>query len=88
MTAFGSKETAIEAMRHGAVDYLEKPFDVEEMRLSSGTPFGQKRLADENRRPQGDASRCNTLRDPRALAPDPARSSSWWRAWPGPRARC
>ena len=31
MTAYGSKETAIEALRLGAYDYIEKPFDVEEM---------------------------------------------------------
>ncbi len=31
MTAYGSKETAIEALRLGAYDYIEKPFDVEEL---------------------------------------------------------
>ncbi|SVD05738.1 uncharacterized protein METZ01_LOCUS358592, partial [marine metagenome] len=28
MTAFGTTQTAIQAMRHGAYDYLLKPFDV------------------------------------------------------------
>lgn len=33
ITGFGSIETAVEAMKHGAFDYLEKPFKVEELRL-------------------------------------------------------
>ena len=31
MTAFGSMETAIEAMKHGAYDYMLKPFDREQL---------------------------------------------------------
>ncbi len=50
ITAYGSKETAIEAMRHGAVNYLEKPFDVEEMRLHVRRALGHRQLRDENRR--------------------------------------
>jgi len=33
ITAFGSIETAVEAMKHGAYDYLEKPFKLDELRL-------------------------------------------------------
>jgi len=33
ITAFGSIETAVEAMKNGAFDYLEKPFKVEELKL-------------------------------------------------------
>jgi two-component system response regulator AtoC len=33
ITGFGSIETAVETMKHGAFDYLEKPFKVEELRL-------------------------------------------------------
>ena len=32
LTGFGSLETAQEAVRHGATDYLQKPFDIEELR--------------------------------------------------------
>ena len=32
MTAFSSTETAIEALRSGALDYISKPFDVDEMK--------------------------------------------------------
>ncbi len=47
MTAFGSVEGAVEAMRHGARDYLEKPWDNARLvapccapRWSSGAPCG------------------------------------------------
>ncbi len=50
ITAYGSKETAIEAMRHGAVNYLEKPFDIEEMRLHVRRALRHRELRDENRR--------------------------------------
>ena len=33
ITGFGSIETAVETMKHGAFDYLEKPFTVEELKL-------------------------------------------------------
>ena len=33
MTAFASTETAVEAMRLGAVDYFTKPFSMDELRL-------------------------------------------------------
>ena len=32
ITAFGSIETAVEAMKKGAYDYLEKPFKLEELK--------------------------------------------------------
>ena len=34
MTAWASVETAVEAMRRGAADYLPKPLDLDELRLS------------------------------------------------------
>jgi len=34
ITGFGSIDTAVDAMKHGAFDYLEKPFKVEEFRLA------------------------------------------------------
>jgi DNA-binding NtrC family response regulator len=34
ITGFGSIESAVEAMKHGAYDYLEKPFKVDELRLA------------------------------------------------------
>ncbi len=34
ITGFGSIETAVEAMKNGAFDYLEKPFKVDELKLT------------------------------------------------------
>src|SRR3984957_18203374 len=33
ITAFGTIETAVEAMKNGAYDYLEKPFKLDELNL-------------------------------------------------------
>jgi DNA-binding NtrC family response regulator len=33
ITGFGSVETAVEAMKHGAFDYLEKPFKLDQIRM-------------------------------------------------------
>src|SRR5688572_15003421 len=34
MSAYGAVETAIEAMRHGAYDYISKPFNADEVILA------------------------------------------------------
>ncbi len=48
MTAYGSKETAIAALNEGATYYVEKPFDLEEMKVVVRKTFEQRRLATEN----------------------------------------
>ncbi len=48
MTAFGSVETAVEAMKAGASNYLLKPFSLEEMRLVVRKELDVRRLRDEN----------------------------------------
>ena len=50
MTAFASTETAIEAMKQGACDYLTKPFQVDEVHLVIQNVLEQRRLRQENRR--------------------------------------
>jgi DNA-binding NtrC family response regulator len=50
MTAFGSLETAIEAMRQGAFDYLTKPFKLGEVSLAIQRALEDRRLREENRR--------------------------------------
>ena len=49
MTAFGSVETAVEAMKAGASNYLLKPFSLEEMRMVVRKELDVRRLRDENR---------------------------------------
>lgn len=49
-TAFGSIETAIQAIRQGAYDYITKPFALEEIGLLVGKALEDRRLREENRR--------------------------------------
>jgi two-component system response regulator PilR (NtrC family) len=48
MTAYGSKDTAIEALNEGAAYYVEKPFDLDEMKVVVRRTIDQKRIASEN----------------------------------------
>jgi two-component system response regulator PilR (NtrC family) len=48
ITAHTSTKDAIEAMKAGAVDYIAKPFDVEELGLLVDRALGEKQLHDEN----------------------------------------
>src|SRR5215475_11943275 len=49
VTAFASTETAIEAMKLGAYDYVTKPFKLDEIKLTIANALERKRLQDENR---------------------------------------
>src|SRR5215472_12312198 len=49
ITAFGSMETAIEAVKAGAFDYLSKPFKLEEVVLLVGRALRNRSLINENR---------------------------------------
>jgi two-component system response regulator PilR (NtrC family) len=48
ITAFASHETAVEAMKAGAYDYLVKPFKVDEVRHFVGNALERRRLSREN----------------------------------------
>ena len=48
ITAYGSVETAVQAMKIGAVDYLMKPFDPDQLSLLTEKLMQQKRIMDEN----------------------------------------
>src|SRR3989475_748904 len=49
ITAFGTMETAIEAVKAGAFDYLSKPFKVDEVLLQVGRALENRSLIRENR---------------------------------------
>ena len=49
ITAFGSVETAVQAMKEGAFHYLTKPFRHEEVLLTVRNALSQKSLLSENR---------------------------------------
>jgi len=48
MTAYASAQTAVQAMRNGAYDYLVKPFEIDELKLKVRQVFEKSRLATEN----------------------------------------
>jgi two-component system response regulator HydG len=48
MTAYSSVETAVEALKKGAYDYLTKPFDFDELRMSIERAMDHSRLQEEN----------------------------------------
>lgn len=48
ITAFSSTETAVEAMKLGAYDYITKPFKLDEIKLIIGNALERKRLREEN----------------------------------------
>ena len=82
ITAFASTETAIEALQHGAYDYITKPFRMEELRAIVRRALDKKR----NQKPQIAASpdEMEALQGQKlfqALHTSPTRSS-------GSRIRC
>ncbi|MGB4344274.1 MAG: sigma-54 dependent transcriptional regulator [Moraxellaceae bacterium] len=48
MTSFGSMKAAVEAMKQGAVDYISKPFDHDEMLLTIERILREKSLVAQN----------------------------------------
>ena len=50
MTAYATVDTAVEALKGGARDYLTKPLDIEEVKLTLTKALDHQRLAEENRR--------------------------------------
>lgn len=49
ITAFGSLDSAIEAIREGAFDYISKPFKLEEIKLTVRRALEQRRILEENK---------------------------------------
>jgi DNA-binding NtrC family response regulator len=48
MTAYARVESAVEAMKKGAYDYIVKPFSLDEISIKLKTLFEKRKLADEN----------------------------------------
>lgn len=49
ITAFGTTETAVEAMKMGAYDYITKPFKLDEVRMNISNALRSRNLEVENR---------------------------------------
>jgi DNA-binding NtrC family response regulator len=48
ITAYGSVQQAVDALKAGALDYVVKPFDVEELKIVVGRGLAERRLKQEN----------------------------------------
>jgi DNA-binding NtrC family response regulator len=48
MTAYASVDTAIEALKKGAFDYITKPFKVDEIKIAIKKSLEQKKISEEN----------------------------------------
>ncbi len=48
MTGYASVESAVSAIKAGALDYLAKPFNPEQLRVAVARAMEQRRLVDEN----------------------------------------
>ena len=62
ITAFGDVAGAMEAIQRGAYDYVSKPFNIEELRLTVARALERKRLvAEQKAEPVREARRtCRT----------------------------
>ncbi len=49
ITAYASTESAVEALKLGAYDYIIKPFDIEELKIVVRNALEKRRLENENR---------------------------------------
>ena len=58
VTAHASVATAVEAMRHGAFDYIEKPFDVDQLERLVGQAIRHGRLVKQETRGAALGSQC------------------------------
>ncbi len=63
MTAFGSIDSAVEAMRAGAFDYITKPFEPEAVLLTLERAFERRALEEENRRLRRAVDRTSSFGD-------------------------
>ncbi|HEY2800545.1 MAG TPA: response regulator, partial [Chthoniobacterales bacterium] len=49
MTAYGSVDTAVEAMKRGAYDFVTKPLNLDKVEMLIARALGSRRLEQENR---------------------------------------
>ena len=70
LTAFATMETAIEAIRHGAYDYLSKPFRIDEIKHAVRRVLESQRLVRENRQYQQELQTRYTVRGLSGQSPE------------------
>ncbi len=61
VTAYGTVQTAVDAMKKGAFDYLVKPFEAQELEVVAEKAFARYRLTQENEGLREELSRQNAF---------------------------
>jgi DNA-binding NtrC family response regulator len=69
MTAFGSIDSAVEAMRAGAFDYITKPFEPEAVQFTVERALERRALVEENRRLRRAVDQTSSLGDLIGVSP-------------------
>ncbi|MEN8182233.1 MAG: sigma-54 dependent transcriptional regulator [Myxococcota bacterium] len=69
MTAFGSIDSAVSAMRSGAFDYITKPFEPEVVQFTVERALERRALEDENRRLRRAVDQSGSLGDMVGVSP-------------------
>jgi two-component system NtrC family response regulator len=82
MTAYATVETAVDAMKQGAFDYIQKPFDGDELVVAIKRAVEHHRLVRENEacaRPAPTSGRCTPMvgESKRRCSNSAGRSSRW-----------
>lgn len=78
MTGYGTVENARMAIKEGAYDFVLKPFDLDELRMSVNNALDRKRLAEENARLRELAGLFETSKQLSAFSRNPTRPTSFW----------
>ena len=63
VTAFANTETAVEAMKLGAYDYIQKPFKIDEVRINIAQALRSQSLESENRQLKQELVRENVFQN-------------------------
>jgi two-component system, NtrC family, response regulator PilR len=63
ITAFGTTETAVEAMKIGAYDYITKPFKIDEVRILIANALRSRNLEFENRTLKNELAKENNFQN-------------------------
>lgn len=63
ITAFGTTESAVEAMKIGAYDYITKPFKIDEVRINIANALRSRKLEFENRTLKNELAKENNFQN-------------------------
>lgn len=81
MTAYGTVQNAVEAMKLGAFEYVMKPFSLDEIELVLSRALEQKHLELENKLLRSEVIGKYRFDNIVGKVPKCRRSLNWWKGW-------